>query len=238
MSIIKKSVSRKTKWQLSLIVLLILLAVGAVVLDVALKGPLTRLMENREEIAQLVRDAKILSPLVYILIYVVQSVLAPIPGQVAGIVGGYIFGWWGVLWSFIGTAIGFYLVFWLARKFGRPLVEKIVKKESLDKFDFLMHKGGGMIFFVIFLLPVFPDDVIGYIAGLTRIPIRTLLAMAVVGRMPAVVFNNLVGMGVEKENYWLLGAVVVLSIVGAIVLYFKRDVISKWLDRHSRSSSK
>jgi uncharacterized membrane protein YdjX (TVP38/TMEM64 family) len=223
MSIFKQSISRKTKWQIALVTAAIVVLAALVTADVIWDGPLTQLLANRDQVVQVIRDSKVLGPLIFVVLYVVQSVIAPIPGQVAGVAGGFVFGWWGILWSVIGTAIGFYLIFLVARKLGRPFVEKLIKKELLDKFDFLLARGGPMVFFLIFLLPLFPDDVIGYIAGLSKIPINQLMALVLLGRLPAIVMNNYFGMGLGEENKWPLIIVSVLTVLVLMVMYLKKD---------------
>lgn len=231
MSIFKKKIPKKVKLQIAVVSAILLSIVLLIAIDVYFEGPLTQLLSNRDEVVELIRSAKVLGPLVFILLYALQSVIAPIPGQVVGIVGGYIFGWWGVLWSMIGTAIGFYAVFMLSRKLGRPFAEKVVKKESLDRFDFLLNKRGGAVFFILFLIPGLPDDVVGYVAGLTNIPIKTLMWMAVLGRFPAVVANNYIGDGMGASNYWALVIALVASAIIAVLLYVKRDAWQAWMKK-------
>jgi len=65
----------------------------------------------------------------------------------------------------VGLIIGSFITFYLARKLGRPFVEKIVDKKTLNKFDKKIRKKGLFILFLIYILPGLPDDIIGYIAG-------------------------------------------------------------------------
>ena len=127
-----------------------------------------------------VERAGIWGPLVFIAIQFLQIVFAPIPGQVAGVIAGSLFGpWLGTLYSLVGSVLGCFLVFTLSRKLGRPFVERFVDKKHLKKFDRLTKNAGPMVFFLIFLLPGFPDDIICYLAGLSAIPIRTLVIITI-----------------------------------------------------------
>lgn len=233
MSFLKGNLSRKHKWQFAGVVLLVVAIFAWLTYEVAVGGPLANLMSNRDEIVAVVKSYGWLGPMVFIILQVLQTVAAPIPGMVTGIAGGYIFGMWGILWTLIGTSIGFYLVFLLARKLGRPFVEKIIKKELLDKFDFLLEKGGLWGFFLVFLIPGLPDDVVCYIAGLSKIPIRTLMVLVTLGRLPAVVGSNVIGAGLGDDS---IVPVVVISVVTALLLalaYWKKDVVEKFIRAQS-----
>ena len=134
--IFKQRVSKKALIEIAIIVTIIIGAIGYFIWDIAAGGPLTQLFNNREELLKIVQDLGPLGPLAYIGLQILQTVIAPIPGNAVGAIGGLLFGWWGILWTTIGATIGAAFVFWISRRFGRKLVEKLVKKESLDKFDF------------------------------------------------------------------------------------------------------
>lgn len=214
-NIFKKRITSKTKLKIIAVVAVILLIAIYVIWDLLNNGPLTSFLNNKDTIISWVEGHGFLGPLAFIFLQVLQIVLAPIPGQIVGGVGGFLFSWWGVLWTCIGTAIGGFIVFWLSRKFGRPLVEKIVKKDSLDKFDFIFNNNTSFILFVIFLIPGLPDDIICYLAGLTNISLKKLVTLFVIGRLPAIIIINYLGSGIGEEN---LAPVIVISIIVAIVL--------------------
>ena len=166
------------------------------------------------DFADWVNSFGIFGPLAYILAQILQMVIAPIPGQVITATGGYLFGWWGILWTLIGTAIGGFIVFWLARKFGRPLIEKFFKKSSISKFEFIFNKNATFIIFIIFLLPGLPDDLICFMAGLTKVPIRTLVIILLLGHLPSIIVTNYIGAGLDDAN---LAPVVIVTIVVVII---------------------
>lgn len=233
MSIFKQRLDRKTKIQIIAICTFFAIGIVALVVDIVFHGPLTTLLSDKERIVNSVRDFGFFAPLLYILLQILQTVAAPIPGQVVGTVGGYLFGWWGVIWTIIGSAIGFFIVFNISRKFGRKLVEKLVKKEELDKFDFIAGKHAPLILFIIFLLPGFPDDTVCYLAGLTDIPIKSLMFMIVIGRIPAVIMTNVFGASLGEENplpIYIIVAFLALMLVLAVTY---REKITSYLKKLS-----
>ena len=118
----------------------------------------------------------IFAPIVAILLTALQILFAPAPGQVFGFATGFIFGaFFGTIYSMLGLILGSFIAFKLGRKFGRPLLERVVSKENLKKFDKLIKKGGLITLFIIYLLPVLPDDAVTYLAGTTKIKIKKLV---------------------------------------------------------------
>ena len=225
-SIFKKRISKKAKLQIIATIVAFVAVITLIIIDIANSGPLTSLLTNREKATELIKSFGPLAPIGYIVLQILQTVVAPIPGQVVGILGGLIFGWWGVLWTVIGSAIGFFLVFSVSRKFGRSMVEKLVKKEYLDKFDFIAGKKAPLILFIIFVLPGFPDDVVCYLAGLTEIPIKQLMTMIVIGRLPAVVMSNIFGDSLGHGNTTAMIWMVAISavMIGAAAIFNKQII--------------
>ena len=226
MSLIKKNISKKTLAKIIAILAGVLLIVGYTIWDIAAKGPITSLLSNHDEVVKFVENMGPAAPLAYIVLQVLQIILAPIPGQIVNGVGGYIFGWWGILWTIIGSFFGYFVVILLAKKFGRPLLEKIFKKESIEKFDFIFNNNAAIILFLIFLLPGLPDDMIGYMAGLTKLSVKELLIIIIVGKTPVWIITNYIGMGLGEEN---LTPVIIISvivvIIFAVALLFKDKIM-------------
>lgn len=214
-SLVKKRISRQTKLKVTVVAITIAALVIYLILDIALEGPLTSLLMNRDQLVASVQSWGIFAPLLYILLQIAQTVAAPIPGQLVGSVGGFLFGPWGILWTLIGSLIGCWIVFKLARRFGRPLLEKIFKKSVIAKFDFILEaKSASFILFAIFLLPGFPDDVVCYIAGLTKVPIPKLMLLVGLGRLPTIIMTNYLGAGLSDN----LGLVAVTAVAGIAIL--------------------
>ncbi|MFV0484726.1 MAG: TVP38/TMEM64 family protein [Candidatus Saccharimonadales bacterium] len=238
MSIFKKRLSKKTKIQLAAVAVVVVLIIAYIAWDIIYGGPISYILTNKDEVVAFVESRGFLGPLAFVILQTLQTVIAPIPGNVTGAVGGFLFGWWGILWTMIGSAIGFYVIFLIARKFGRRLVEKIIKKESLDKFDYLANQTGSLVFFLVFLIPGLPDDIIGYIAGLTSIPIKQLMVMVIIGRIPATVATNMLGAGIGEADIRPVLVLAVLSAIVLIALFMKRKAIMDWMNSLGKNNKK
>lgn len=194
---------------------------------------------QQENLQVLLETAGIYAPLLFILLQAAQVIIAPIPMQVFGFAGGYVFGaFWGTVYSLIGLVVGSLVVLWLARKFGRPLVDRFVKKETQEKFDSITRANGLMVLFIIFLFPGLPDDAICFLAGLSTLRIRDVLVVSALGRLPGIAGMSIIGAQVADGGDITLAIIIisaVVVIVGVGYLY-KDKVVSVFMNRDEQSN--
>jgi uncharacterized membrane protein YdjX (TVP38/TMEM64 family) len=168
------------------------------------REPLQNLLGNREQIEAWIAGFGPWAPVVTIGLNAAQVLLAPVPGQIIGLTNGYLFGLWlGTLYSMIGLLIGTSVAMGLARRFGRPLVERLVPAESLEKWDRITRQQGPFFFFLIFLIPGLPDDIVCFVAGLSPLPLAQMVVLALVGRLPGVFVSSWVGAYAAQLPVWV-----------------------------------
>lgn len=170
---------------------------------------------DRERVKAFLNSLGPLSFFGFIILQTLQVVAAPIPGEVTGFIGGYLYGkGLGIVLSTIGLTAGSWLAFSLSRIFGRPFVDKFVKKETLDKYDYLLHHKGAFLVFLLFLIPGTPKDILCYILGLGHLTTREFLVISTVGRFLGTVLLTVGGDFIHHQQYYrfsfLFGAAVVL----------------------------
>jgi uncharacterized membrane protein YdjX (TVP38/TMEM64 family) len=184
-------------------------------------SPLYEFLSNQEQVAAWVQGLGLWGPVAITLLEMVQALLAPIPGQAIEAVSGYLYGpWLGVVFPLIGIAIGSLITFTLARRFGRPLVIRLVGKNSMDRLDDLVRRGGAPFFFLIWLLPFAPDDLACVAAGLTSMSTRQFLILMIVGRLPGIFVSVWVGANAARiEPVWW---VVLFALIAIAALIFWR----------------
>lgn len=211
---------------------LLLILLGLIVSGAIFWQPIYDLASSPDKIRALVEGAGFWGPVIFVAVQFLQVLVAPIPGQVAGVLAGALFGaFWGTFYSMLGALIGFTTIFFISRKLGRPFVERFVKKEHLDKFDYLAKANGPMVFFLIFLLPVFPDDIICYIAGLSAIRIRTLVVISLAGRFPGYLVLSLVGAGMAQSDVKLVVGVASVAILVVAIGFWRRKQLEAFIKR-------
>lgn len=212
----------------------IILLVAAIII---LWKPLLSVLASPDKIKEFVSGFGVLAPIIFIALVAAQIIFAPIPGQAAGLAGGYVFGvFLGTLYSLIGLIIGSFIVFILARKFGRPFVEKVVDKKTLEKFDSAIQKRGLFFLFLIYLLPALPDDAVSYLAGLTEFKIRTLVIISAIGRLPGFIVLSLVGAGIASSNSLMSIIIFISMIIVSLLIFWKRNEIERLMTKFAGES--
>jgi uncharacterized membrane protein YdjX (TVP38/TMEM64 family) len=150
--------------------------------------PLINFLADQERVRAWIEGFGVWGPLVLIGMIIVQTVLSVSPVSLLAIAGAYVFGFWqGVLYAFIGLTIGSALCMILGRRFGRPLVDRLIDPQSMATFDRFTEKRGPIFFFIIFVLPWVPDDLACYAIGLSHLSLRLMIPLAAIGRMPSVI---------------------------------------------------
>lgn len=104
---------------------------------------------------------------IFVMLQFLQVTFIPLPSPVIVIAGTLIYGpFQASLLSLAGILLGSAVAFFFGRVFGRKLVVFMVGKETCDKWvKFLNH--GKYSFVIMMLLPLFPDDILCLVAGLT-----------------------------------------------------------------------
>jgi uncharacterized membrane protein YdjX (TVP38/TMEM64 family) len=178
------------------------------------------------------------APLVFIFIQALQVVFAPIPGEATGFLGGYLFGITkGFLFSSIGLMIGSIIAFLLGRWLEIHFVEKVVRKETLEKFDFVIERQGALLAFLFFLIPGFPKDYLSFILGLSQMPLRVFLVINTIGRMPGTFLLTLQGANIYKGNYITFFILLGIFLGAGLIMLLFKDTLYRWLRRLSRKNS-
>lgn len=200
------------------------------------KDQLLEIFAAREQVVAEVRAAGAWGPLVIMALTIGQTIVAPIPGQAVHFVSAYIFGFWpGMLYSWIGQVLGAALAMLLARYAGRPLVERLVSPQLLARVDRAVAGRGVSFFFLFFLIPGLPDDVLCFVAGLTPLPLRVLIVLSAVARIPGLIGAAWLGAYAAALPWpvWL-----VFALLSILALYFMwrygaraQELLLNWLGR-------
>ena len=170
------------------------------------------------------------APVVFVVLQATQVVVAPVPGQITALVGGYLFGAvWGTVYSMIGVMIGSAVAFLLAQRFGRPVVEQLLHEELVDRFDGFVEGLGlpGLALFVV--IPGLPDDAICFVVGLTRLDVRRVLVVSLIGRLPGYALVVLAGDSLAGGRALVTVAILGVLLVASGLVYLFRRRIGRWL---------
>ena len=213
----------------------LLLLLGTVVAGVAYALYASNLFDlfiNRRHLVSFIKEHRAYAALIFIGLQALQVVAAPVPGEVTGFVGGIIFGtMWGVVYSTIGLTIGSWIAFVLARLLGRPLVERMVSAEPIQRYDYVMKHKGLWLAFLMFLIPGFPKDFLCYLLGLGHMRHRDFLLISATGRLLGTVLLTMGGTYFRDARYGALFTVVGVSLAIILLVMIYRDRVEQLLRR-------
>lgn len=144
------------------------------------------------------------APAVFVFIQAVQVIVPILPGNIGCVAGVIAFGpGMGFVYNYIGICAGSVIAFLLARKYGRAFVQAVTNEKQFMKYENWLEKGNKFdwLFGIAIFLPVAPDDLLCYLAGLTKMRLRRFVWIILLGKPLAL---WLYSMGVTSVLTWLL----------------------------------
>lgn len=189
-----------------------------------------------EKIRKIVESGGIFSCLIFVILQILQTTILQIPAIVVTIAGTIIFGRWTAFFlSYIAVMLGSIIMFWIGRKAGRKFLNLFVNDEKLEKWvDRLSH--GKYLFALMMLFPLFPDDVLCLVAGLTNMSFKFFFWTNVLARGIGIACTVFFGSGaIIPFSGWglfvwgLIGLLIVLLFYFSIKFKDKLDeIINRW----------
>lgn len=171
---------------------------------------------TKEQLQDRIASYGSLGPLIFIFVSFLQVTFVPIPGSITILAGNYLFGpWLSYLYSFIGMFLGSLLAFFLGKVIGRRFVNWIVgDKQTVDYYLKKLKGKETIILFFMFLLPLFPDDLLCSIAGIMPISWPVFIFIQIITRITSI-GATLFFMSGEIIPYegWGIAVLIVLGIV-------------------------
>jgi len=137
----------------------------------------------------------ILAPTVFIFLQTINVIVPIIPASLGSVAGILIFGTLkGLLYNYIGNCTGSIIVFLLSRKYGKDFVRKIIGAKNFEKFlkyiDDEKIKFDRFFTYAIFF-PVAPDDILCYIAGLTKMKFKKFVGIILLGKPTSIAIYSI-----------------------------------------------
>lgn len=204
----------------------------AIFLYILIRTGFFEIMRDEERFeAFLERSGKWMAVL-FVVLQFLQVVILPIPSTVTVVAGAALFGpLVGSLLSLLGIIIGSLVAFLVGRYAGYRVVAWLVGKETLDKWLKKIKGKDKLLLSAMFLLPVFPDDVLCFVAGISSMSLPLFLGIIVVSRIAAIFTTSYSVTLIPFNTWWglLIWAVLIaLVVVLFVFLYKKSDAILEW----------
>ncbi len=219
----------------SIITAYVLLIFAAVVFYILLKTDFLEIVQNEESLKAYLEQAGVWMGVLFVLLQFLQVVVLPIPSFVTVAAGTALFGPLRcALYSLAGILLGSITAFLIGRYVGHRAVAWLIGEETLEKW-LKKIKGRDKLFLsAMFLLPIFPDDVLCFIAGISSMSFLFFVTVIVVSRVIAI-FTTCYSITLIPFNTWWGVTLWALFFVGVVVLfvvlYKKADAIQAWFDK-------
>ena len=158
----------------------------------------------------------------FIFIQFAQVTFLPLPSTVTVIAGSLVYGpLQGGLLSLAGILLGSIFAFFLGRVFGKKLVVFMVGEKTCNKWTQFLSNAK-YSFVIMMLLPIFPDDVLCLVAGLTNMSWTFFTVTNLISRPLGVLSVSYVNALIPYHGWGLaVWAVIIVAIVVVIVLAYK-----------------
>jgi uncharacterized membrane protein YdjX (TVP38/TMEM64 family) len=192
-----------------------------------------------DEVIDFILAHEFASILVYFGLQQLHIVISIIPGQPFHIAAGLIFGFgFGYFLSMIGIIAGSAITFYASRILGKDAMYVFFGETRFNKFLTLVNsKKGLIIIFLMYLIPGFPKEGLGYIVGLSKIKIFPFLAIVVVGRTPALMMSIAIGSMYASGTYAAIIVIVALAVLVAVFTFiYRKKIMAKLNSEFDRLS--
>jgi uncharacterized membrane protein YdjX (TVP38/TMEM64 family) len=162
------------------LLLFVLIAAVVVAIGFALAPHL-----SRHKVEGWARGAGPWGPLVLLGIQAGQILAAPIPGIFVPVLAGLLYGpVVGPLVTVGGTILGSIGAYWIGRTGGRPLAERLIGRQPIEKARGLFAGRRWMALVPLFVFPFSPADALCFVAGIVEMDWGRFLLAVAIGRIP------------------------------------------------------
>lgn len=218
---------KKAVYRLIFCTLIFLCICGAVFFALCATGVIKKI-GSIDALRDYISEFGSMAVLLYILFCFLQVIILPVPGSATVAAGVALFGPFKCsVYSFIGITLGSLAAFCIGRVIGDKAVQWIVGKDTLKKWLKKLKGKDYLILSIMFLLPLFPDDVLCFVAGLSSMTWGYFIVMILITRATSILATAYsVGL-IPFTTWW--GITIWVILAALVVLAFW--VVCKYSDK-------
>ena len=208
----------------------ILITVAVLAVIVFYRQPISDLLHiiaDQEAVSDYLQSYGAWGPAILFILMVAQVFIAVIPGHALMVTAGYVYGMTGLIVVIASTILGSQIAFSIARKYGQDLIYKLASPKIIKRWNSIASNQGIVFYFFSFVLPIFPSDLMCYVAGLGKISPRQFLLANILGRTIVAVSITVIGIyGMNPPVwFWVIAAIGVAGLFGSWVIFRKKDAL-------------
>ena len=232
------TLAQKENFVKGLLSVYILLLFCEILLLILQKTGFFRVFQSAELLKEYIQQAGVWMPFFYILLQYLQVVILPIPSIVSTLAGVALFGAFKTtVYSLIGIILGSFTAFFVGRKLGFKAVSWAVGEENLKKWQQKLKGKDNLFLSLMFLLPLFPDDLLCFLAGLSSMSFGYFSFIILLSRILGVV-GTCYSINFIPFNTWWGITFWVLFLVGVCLIFFfvskNTEKVQKFLKKFKR----
>ncbi len=187
---------------------------------------LLKYFSDEQALQELIESTGIWGYVIYVLFQFLQVTFIPLPAIVTTMVGTFLFGpGIATILSLIGILLGSLVAFIIGDKLGEKVVIWIVGEKNYKKYGTMLFDKGKYMFFLMMLFPVFPDDILCMLAGMTTMSYRFFITTVLLTRPIGIVMTCYLGSGdiIAYTELWglIVWGVLILLILAAFWIAYK-----------------
>jgi len=160
--------------------------------------------------------------LLFVLVVFLSIILAPLSSIPLFPLGSSLWGWviTGILGT-VGWTLGAVVAFMLARKFGVPLVRKVLPIKQIHKFEKKIPTKN-LFWTIVFLRMVTPIDGVSYLIGLfSNIRLRSYTLATIIGLIPFTLITAYLGSTPFYYQILFASIALLIFLIGVLIARFR-----------------
>jgi len=224
------------------IITYVFLLFSAMTVYILLTSGFFAVVNDEEALEEFLKGAGTWMSILFIVLQFLQVVVLPIPSTVTVVAGSALFGpFWGSVFSLIGIFLGSLTAFFIGRYAGYRVVAWLVGRDTLDKWQKKLKGKDKLLISAMFLLPVFPDDVLCFVAGLSSMSLGLFTSVILISRILAIFMTSYSVSLIPFDTWWGILIWVLFAIAVTVLfvwLYRDSEKIENWINRKLHRESR
>lgn len=165
---------------------------------------------------------------IFFFISFAQPIVLPIPEAVTVPGASAVFGpTAAAAIAFLGTLLGIATMFFSARYGGRKFISKLIKEAQLKKYQQYVSKNETLIMFILFIIPILPDEIICIGAGIGHVSPKKFLLIASVSKL---ITATVLAYSLQlAERFSITGSQLMIGVSATIFILFGITFLTKKL---------
>lgn len=230
--------AKKEVWYKLAVSALFLIDLALAVFYVLLATGFLTAVDSAESFKEYLLSAGAWMDALFIALQFLQVIILPLPSFVTLVAGTALFGAVRCfLYSYFSIAAGSVTAFFIGRFLGYRAVCWMVGKDTLDEWLKKMKGKDNLILTAMFVLPLFPDDILCFVAGLSSMTAVYFVGMTLVARAISVASTCFLANALPFTTWWgILAWAAVWAAEFALFLLFRKnqDRLQRWLRRRRK----